>query len=242
MVEKQDRTLADRVLASEGFQGRAIIFGNRFKYIRSYEPTQKKIYPPSGFFSRPTLFFAKEQLYDLEMDPAEERNLATLDGDLISQARSLYGTTFGIKDGFELVIESPDGAEVKGEFEPDTKLDVRYGEAAVSKNGGRVLLKSSGQSTLVLKIKHWDPKTSWLRIGDQPVTIKRTSLRLPAHTEVLDGLPLESGGHESLIPYPKEVSAYIRRVEESGREERKIRITNPAFESVLRDWGYLNDR
>lgn len=233
--------LERRVLASEGFQGRAIIFDNRYKYIKSYEPTQKRIHRPYHYISEQTLFFAKEQLYDLTKDPAEEQNLASAESGLMGKARELYRRVFGVKEGWELVVESPEGSDIRGEFPIQTKLRVIEGEATLSQDRDKVYLQSNAQSTLILRLSNWDPKSSWLRIGDRELAIKKTSLRLPLNVG-FEGLPIEPGGHETLIPYPREASAYIRRVEESGREERKIRITNPAFESVLREWGYLNDR
>lgn len=235
------RELVSRTLVSEGFQGRAIIFENRYKYIRSYEPTQKRVHFPGSYFSEPTLYFSREQLYNLREDPSEERNLASIDLVLLEKARSLYKDVFKVKDGWELVIESPDAADIIGQFPPATRIQLSQGEASLSRENGLIYLHSRGQKTLIMQITNWDPKMSWLRIGDLQVPIRRTSLRLPVNTEIAS-LPIESGGQESLLPFPREPSAYIRRVEDSGREERKIRVTNPAFESVLREWGYLNDR
>jgi arylsulfatase A-like enzyme len=241
LLGAQTGDLQKRVLASEGFQGRAIIFENRYKYIKSYEPTQKRIHHPDRYFSEQTLYFSKEQLYDLEIDPFEENNLAFGDDGLIETARSLYRRTFGVKEGFELVIESPDGGEIKGQFPRSTEIDVIYGQGSISRNHNGTHLLTDGQKTLVLRIKGWDPEASWLRVGDRPVNVRKTSLRLPVDADI-QRLPVESGGEGSLVPFPREASAFIRRIEDSGREERKIRITNPAFESVLREWGYLNDR
>jgi hypothetical protein len=230
-----------RTLASEGFQGRAIIFANRYKYIRSYEPTQKRIHLPRSYQSEQTVYFSREQLYDLSQDPSEEHNLSTFDSDLLEKARLLYKNIFNVKEGWELVIESPDSAEISGKFPAGTKIQVNLGEATLSEKNNSVYLHARDQNTLIIQIANWDPNASWVRIGDRQVSIKRTSLRLPLKAEIVS-LPIESGGIESLIPFPREPSAYIRRVEDSGREERKIRVTNPAFESVLREWGYLNDR
>lgn len=235
------KELISRTLASEGFQGRAIIFENRYKYIRSYEPTQKRVHFPQRYLSEQTLYFSREQLYDLKVDPSEERNLVSIDSDLLERARSLYKVVFKVKDGWELVIESPDAAEITGQFPASTNIHLNQGEATFSRKKDFVYLHSRDQTTLIMEITNWDPKASWVRIGDRQVAVKRTSLKLPLNTEIAS-LPIESGGQESLIPFPKEPSAYIRRVEDSGREERKIRVTNPAFESVLREWGYLNDR
>jgi hypothetical protein len=241
LKNEPSKELISRTLASEGFQGRAIIFENRYKYIRSYEPTQKRVHFPQSYLSEQTLYFSREQLYDLKEDPSEDRNLVSTDLDLLEKARSLYKSVFKVKDGWELVIESPVAAEITGRFPASTMIQLSQGEASFSRKNDFVYLHGRDQTTIIMQITNWDPKASWIRVGDRKVAVKRTSLRLPLNTDIAS-LPIESAGQESLIPFPKEPTAYIRRVEDSGREERKIRITNPAFESVLREWGYLNDR
>lgn len=230
-----------RIIGSEGYQGRAILFRNRFKYIRSYEPTQKKIHKPQSYIPEPSLYFVKDQLFDLERDPDEGNNLALGNQSLLREAKALYRSVYHVKDGWELIIESPDRQRVEGEFPSGVHLKVNAGIATLRESAKGVQILADGQSQLVFSMTNWDGKSGKVRIGGKDSPLLRTGLRLPLTVDP-KALPAESSGVESLIPYPRDSAAYVRRVEDPGREERKIRTTNPAFESVLREWGYLNDR
>jgi arylsulfatase A-like enzyme len=233
-------SLRGRTLGAEGYQGRSIVFENRYKYIRSYEPTQKKIHKPGGYFSQPSLYFVKEQLYDLQNDAIERINLVGKESQILEKARRKYRERFRIQDGYELVIESPKKEEIEGELPPGTEMIVSEGEATIRSFQDKTVIAGRNQQRVVISLKDWSDNPVVIRVGGREISIRKTSLRLPLSLDS-NLLPSESSGPHSLIPYPREPFAYVRRIEDQGRQERKVRVTNPAFESVLREWGYLND-
>ena len=232
--------LRDRTIGAEGYQGRSIVFDNRYKYIRSYEPTQKKIHMPGAYLSQPSLYFVREQLYDLQNDSEERLNLVGKETQLLEKSRWKYRERFDVKDGYELIIESPKKEEIECELPPGIEMNVSEGEATIHSFSDKTVIKGRNQPRIVISLNDWSDNSQMVRVGGREISIRKTSLRLPVaiHSTLL---PSESSGPQSLIPYPREPSAYVRRVEDQGRQERKVRVTNPAFESVLREWGYLND-
>jgi hypothetical protein len=232
---------ADRVIASEGFQARSIIFGGRFKYIRSYEPTNKKIYSRDSFASRPTLYFQKEQLYDLRDDPQENRNLVSINSSLLREARRLYKDAYRVVSGFELVIQTPKDSSIEVKMPKDLAPRIREGQGTVQVENGYWMFSSGSNSLVLLALHKPDPDLIEVRVNGAQIPLRYTSMRLPLLDE-LDHLPAEPGGEQSLVPYPIYASAFLRRIEDREKDDRRVISSNPEFERVLREWGYLNDQ
>ena len=243
--------LKGRLLASEGFRGRAVLFDDRYKYVRTYEPTDKRIFGPRSWLSRPSLWFVPEELFDVRSDPDEEHNLVHERSDLVERGRRHYQEVFAIQDAYELVIEAPKSRRFAAML--PTGVDVRFelGEGLVEPAVGSVAAtgRDRGRWLLVLRGPELGLRLSdalkangqlKVKIGDKQVPIRATSMRLPLTSSVRE-LPLEVGGRFSLLDPLGEDSAYLRRVADDGQGNRRILTGNPAFEKVLREWGYLND-
>ncbi len=234
--------LRRRVLGSEGFQGRAIVFDNRYKYIRLYEPTDKRVYGPTGWSGERKLYFEPEQLYDLERDPAEEQDLSERRPDLLTAARVTYHQLYGIKDAYELIVESPTSAPLDVTIPTAAPVRVEEGGSRAVKEGAdTVRLTSDGAPRHLVEIHGPLLGVPVVRLGGQELRVERTALRLPLSTDP-KALPSEVGGRYSLLDRTGKAVAYIRRVEDDGQQNRRISTANPAFEKVLREWGYLNDK
>ena len=210
-------------LASEGFRGRAIIFDNRYKYIRTYAPTRKRFYTPDSWSGVKTSFLVPEQLYDLKSDLWESHNLIDeprAASAILTKARAVFEQYY--RDGYryELVLES------KGEFTYEFN----------------VLKKVSGKSKnrVVLKIEDLESLPKTVLINSKSVPIKATQMRLPITVAPSD-LPSELPGDHSLLPPERKPNAYIRKVLKTNIRARRVVAANPEFEKVLREWGYLND-
>lgn len=234
--------LRRRVLGSEGFQGRTVVFDNRYKYIRLYEPTDKRVYGATGWGGERKLYFVPEQLFDLEADPDEAMDLSRTQPDLLRAARTTYHQLFGIKDAYELVVESPASTPLDVKIPTTAKVRVEEGDAqVVAQAAGEVRLASGGAPRHLFEIRGPLAGLPEVRLGGQVLTILRTALRLPIATDPA-ALPSEVGGRYSLLDRTGKGIAYLRKVEDDGQQNRRISTANAAFEKVLREWGYLNDK
>jgi arylsulfatase A-like enzyme len=242
IIHGQDpKVLERRVLGSEGFNGRAILFENRFKYIRSYEPTDKRIYESTRWTGDKTLFMVTEQLFDLELDPSEELNLAASDPERLLMARNAYRQLFSIGDSFELVIETPNEEPIEIDIGEAVRAEFEEGSGQFTALGSGTRISASGRKRHLLEIKGALSVMPKVIINGHLVDVKATSMRLPLALKP-EGLPAEVGGRFTLLEPTKEAVAYLRKVEEDGQRNRHIMTGNPAFEKVLREWGYLNDK
>jgi len=234
--------LKNHVLGSEGFQGRAIVFDGRYKYIRSYEATNKRVYSSGPGSGDMHLYFVPEQLYDLAQDQDEEHNLVDENAALLARAREIYGETFKVQDSYELVVESAKSKPVDVLFPPGTHVDFEEGEGHVVQEADGVRLTGKDRARYVLEIKDLPQAVlPEVHIGGQAIHLAMTSMKLPLDVTPTR-LPLEDAGRYTLYdPAPGDV-AYLRRVEDDGRRDRRIQTGNPAFDKVLRQWGYLNDK
>lgn len=239
-VSLQSKT-EDRVLGSEGFKGRAIIFNRHWKYIRTYEPNDKIVHSKEGLGGKKRLFMVPEELFDLSSDSEETRSRITDRPELLTQARSLYRQYFNIGEAFELVIDDPSGKgwvanipsgiHVESSRATVTVESVDAGKVARATEGGRFLLTLRGFLTTEPLVE----------IGGEKVFISKTTQRLPIQIP-FSRLPLEVGGELSLLPLTDRAGAILRRIDDDGQAGRRMIVGNPKFEAVLREWGYLNDQ
>jgi arylsulfatase A-like enzyme len=230
------RSLVDRAFASprkasaldapqtfglEGYQQRGIVIDGRIKYVRAHEPVEKRLIPQIGWFAlRPTLFI-REELYDLQADPNEHRNLVSVDSKLLANARKKYEDFYDVSSGFELVVESPSMQVIeipalKFRAAEKTRVVVPVSEKLV-RSGIQVM------------------------VGGMAVKVSSASLRLPLSSRHWREIPREIGGEDSLLSARSSTNAYIRRVILNDGEVRRIVSGNPMFDQVLREWGYLHD-
>jgi arylsulfatase A-like enzyme len=234
------------VVGSEAFQGRAVIMDGRYKYIRMYTPVDKRVYREGAFDSPHRMFLRRHQLYDLDTDPHETRDLSASDPDLLERAEVTYKQYFSIRTMFELVIDAPDRPAIAVHVPWPWRAKRSLGAATVAVTDEDRMVTTSGEARVILELST-DAATDVARavplptvvVGGQSLPIRMTSMRLPLDV-ALDDLPIESGGAGSLLP-PVGAGAILRRVDDDGQRERRINVGNPAFDKVLREWGYLND-
>jgi hypothetical protein len=209
------------VIGSEGFEGRSILFENRYKYIRCYRSTDKRFYRPDHFSTLFYSFFAEEQLYDLQQDPGERHNLIN-HLELRNQAHTLFQKFFRITYTYQLVIENPEGKEI-----------------TVADHQGSLLHHSREKRVLILNDELGN-RTFTVRLDQTLLPLHLTAMRLP-NLLASEALPIESKGEEHLLSPNTKAFAYLQRVENENLQERKIMAHDPTFEKILRDWGYLHE-
>lgn len=234
------------VIGSEGFAGRAIVFGNRYKYIKTYSPTDKRVYDRMTWSGPRRLYLAPEQLYDLASDPGERQDLSRSEPELLERARQTYRTYYGVTEATELVIENPEGKAVEAWFSAGSGVTaetfaVVEGEGALapSPDGGAVL-RGSTSARLLLRTSQVRVGVPRVRVGGVAVPVTFSSLHLPLSSGLAE-LPAEPAGLRSLPSVGRQPTAFLRRVEDDGQEGRAIVAGHAAFEKVLREWGYLNE-
>ncbi len=213
---------ATRIIASEGFNERAILIHDRFKYIRGYRPTEKRLYLPNAYFTKPSEIFAEEQLYDIREDPKELHNLIGNKMQL-NQARDAFRTHFKIPDSYQLVVENPAEKEV------------------IITTDANQELHRSRQSLILLLDASFSTHPPVVALDGHRMELRKTSMRLPLALPA-EQLPREERGEEALLSSSAIPFAYLQRVEMDQVKERKISTSDPQFEKILREWGYLNEK
>jgi arylsulfatase A-like enzyme len=218
------------IIGSEGFQARAVVMNNRYKYIKTYEPTSKRIYNNERWSGVKTFFLKKEQLYDLSNDPQETKDLSLDRPELLAHLNKGFRNYFKINSKYELVLEA------KGKSTFAIRPDIFFQPAG--KDGPDSIYK--GEFIDQLRIP-FDYSREWklpkVEINGIAIPIKATTLKIP-FPEVATELHEEDWGWLRTTGVP---SAFIARIVDEKRGDRKISLGNPAFERVLREWGYVNE-
>jgi len=222
-IESQLEPSGTRVLVTEGFESRAILVQDRWKYIREYVPTEKRLYPPHRYELVAAEVFSEEQLYDIRMDPLERKNLV---GNSVQLAvmRKAFRTAFHVRDSYQLVVENPEEKE----------LEIRD-------LAGKVL-HHSREKRVILQDDHFSHLEPRVTLDGQPLPLYQTAMRLPLHVPPTR-LPEESRGEEMLLGMGTKSFAYLQRIELDSVKERKVSAGGDVeFEKILRQWGYLNEK
>ncbi len=232
----------NRVFGSEGFQGRAVYFdGGTKKLIALQAPTDKRVFAPGTYLGERRLYFRERQLFDLAQDPEEKRDLSDSEPALLARAEGVLREYYGIKDALELVVETGAAkADFSARFPAGTVVTTDETVAIVAGQGGTIV-RGKGLARVALRLERWNGEGAEIEIGGVRVPLLKTSARLPL-TVAPGDLPRERGGLAFLLAPGTRIAAYLRRVEEDGRKDRRIVAGNPRFEKVLREWGYLSDR
>lgn len=231
----------DSVILSEGFRGRSIIFEGRWKYIRSYEPTNKVIYRPDVWVREKTLFMVPEELFDLQNDPFETKNLVRTEKKLLIDARERYQQVYHVKEAFELVIDNPHGKEFRISLPKNVQISSREKSITIADGSDEIVVRGSVFGRTIIAIKGKLTEAPVVIFNNQRSLVLMTGQRLPLSGPP-NALPLEIPGPSTLLPPNGHELAFLRRVEEDGQDVRHIVTGNPKFDAVLREWGYLNDQ
>lgn len=232
---------AEHIITSEGFKARAVLLMGRYKYIRTYEPTDKRVYSAGAWSGEMRQFMVPEQLFDLGIDPDEKTDLLESEPELLQKARQTYRETFGIKDSYELVVESPTKAPFSVTLPAATNVRFEEGDGKVTTANSEVRVQGGSRERTLLEIRSPLATPPVVSIDGQPVPLLATSMKLNVAVSPKD-LPVETGGRYTLLAAGKSAAAYLRKVEDDGQTNRRISVGNAAFEKVLREWGYLNDK
>ena len=219
-----------RTLVSEGFRRRSILWAGRYKYIRSYQPTNKKMYKAGDYSRKETQVFTVEQLYDLHDDPAETNNIED-NLDLLHKIRDVFRHQFDIGIDYELVIENPQGVEV----------EVTLGSSSAAPTGQPAHKHKTSEKRKIFKIAASQLTDIQVTAGDRDLQVKTTSLRLPISVRHLEGTPAELSLNRDHPPPSGQLEAFVRKIESGDMPTRTIVTGNPKFQEILREWGYLND-
>jgi hypothetical protein len=219
------------VIGSEGFQARAIVMNNRYKYIKTYDPTSKRIYNNERWSGVKKSFLKKEQLYDLVDDPVEARDLTLDRPELLADLRKGFRDYFKIDSKYELVLEA------KGKATFTIRPDIFF-QPIGKKSGSDSIYKGEFVDQLRIPFEY---RPDWIlpivEINGIEIPVKATTLKIPFAKDVKE-LPEEDWGWIRTTSVP---SAFIARIVDENRSDRKISLGNPAFERVLREWGYVNE-
>lgn len=237
-----------RSIASEGFSERTVIRADGIKYTRAYGPVEKRLIPEFGFSTTRAQIFQAESLYDLKQDPKEAKDLSRDKLLLLEDMRVFYRNYYDIKSTYELIIDSPLKSDIKIRVPKEdieifqlSKVESDSGSASqqIDEFGGlQIIVKNQEQIKAIFSSTPFNfPE---VLVGDEPIAIKMTSLRLPLNLDI-GKLPLEEGGDYNMISVSKFPTAYIRKIENDQTQKRHIIKGNAQFEKILRDWGYLND-
>ncbi|MFK7826101.1 MAG: sulfatase [Oligoflexales bacterium] len=234
--ESNSTKKSNNTIGSEGFRGKSIIFNNRFKYIKHYKATNKKIHKSQSFSSINTSFLLQEELYDLVQDKNESINLYRSNLNLLRQARNSFREYYKNTDMFKLVIESPQDAQITvllnedQDFRADQDLVTKKisGYQQISYVGKRLILESSKFETNDLKIY----------IANEQIIPLMSTSNLPIKTS-LEQLPYEVLDLQSQTPIRQKVAYFVRL--DLLNTDKTISTKNKEFEKIMREWGYLND-
>ena len=219
------------IIGTEGFQARAVVMNNRYKYIKTYEPTFKRIYNKERLSGEKKSFIKVEQLYDLADDPLETSDLTFVQPEILSELKSGFRKYFKIDSNYELVLESKGKATFTvrpGTIISDNDIMTQASDAFSGEFVDRARLLINYVPGQVLPT---------VEINGVDVPVKATTLKLPFPKFAVE-LPEEDWGWTRGM---EGASVFIARIVDEKRGDRKISLGNPAFERVLREWGYINE-
>ena len=230
-IEPKPPTNNYPVIGSEGFQARAVVMNNRYKYIKTYDPTNKRIYSSDRFSGERKSFFKTEQLYDLSVDPLEVVDLTLTHPEILAQLKNGFRKYFRIDSKYELILE----AKGKASFSIHPGTLVRANKDKLYPGD---IFRGEFTDQLRIPIAYIPGRDlPRVEINGELTIVKATTLKLP-FPKITGELPEEDWGWTRDLATG---SAFIGRIVDEKRGDRKISLGNPAFERVLREWGYINE-
>ncbi len=230
----------ERVLGTEGYGRRGVVFDNRYKYVRAYAPIKKNVFAPGAYGGEMAQILIDEELFDMEKDPHENVNLAFVDENLLDEARKHYDQFYDVQSEYELVLESPNPVTYRVWMQSKADLSLPENSKAIEFSDGVRVLGDLKQRA-VIRIRQWRPGKITVNFENDKQEILLTSLALPIDLSLVDRLPrefLRENKKPETITRPR---VYLRRIIRDEIEDRQIVAGNPQFEEILREWGYLND-
>lgn len=230
----------ERILGTEGYGRRGVVFGNRYKYIRAYSPIKKKVFAPGDYGGEMAQILIDEELFDMAKDPQEKLNLAFTDESLLEQGRKSYDQFYDIQSEYELVLENPTPVGYRIWMQSKADLTLPENSKAIEfSDGVRVL--GDLQDRITIRIRQWRPGKITVNFENDKQEILLTSLALPIDLSLVDRLPREFLREDKKPQAITQPRVYLRRIIRDEIEDREIVAGNPQFEEILREWGYLND-
>lgn len=230
----------ERILGSEGYGRRGIVFENRYKYVRAYAPIKKKIFAPEDYGGEMAQILIDEELYDMKLDVKEERNLAISNVDLLDQARKRYDEFYDIQSEYELVLENPKPTGYRIWMQSKADLTLPENSKAIEFSDG-VRILGDFKDRVIIRIRNWRPGKITVNFENDKQEILLTSLALPIDISQIDRLPREFLREDQEPKSVTQPRVYLRRVIRDAIQDREIVAGNPQFDEILREWGYLND-
>lgn len=231
--------LAQRTLGVESFQGRGIVWDNRYKYVRSYTPVKKILTIPDRYTPEWTEVLIPEQLYDLKNDPNEEVNLAVTQPDMLDTARVKYDDYYLVLNEYQLVMESDQPVSYRIWIDGKPQLILPDGARSHEfAEGVRVLGDFKGR--LVLRMHNFPAGKLTVNFNEAKRDILMTSLALPIDVNQVKKMPAERNLTKLDGPVVGQ-RVILRKAVFDELGDRSIQKVNSEFEAVLREWGYLND-
>jgi arylsulfatase A-like enzyme len=233
--------LKDRsIIGAEGEGQRTIFLEKRYKYIKSYEKSEKRITPATGYFTKNASIFIKEQLFDLNNDPDENVNLVSSKNEVLNKTRQAFNTYFEIHDTASLIIDNPKGEKVEVIFSQDL-FDLLEKKESLEKKGALWRFESLGVKRTVFQFKQLPSTSPRIFIADKALPLRYSSIKLPLHAlSSLKSFPGEEFNPDA-VPISREASAFLVKTKSDQTMLRKLSFGNSQFENIFKEWGYLVD-
>lgn len=231
----------ENIIGFEGFRMRGILFDQRYKYIRSYETTEKRMYSDDTLSHERSFVLVPEQLFDLQQDPNENHNLIEENIRLKQAARQKFADYYGFSDKYKITIHPKKSS--------DLSLTFTEGRAPKIQAPPTLKLKTEGtQVTLFGNISDRteifvDHLSQWPKILINETRVGEFATRDQLPIKNLAALPAEINKYDDLTSSynSHDATIIVRHLYFDNMKARAIKSGNMEFEQVLRQWGYLQD-
>ncbi len=229
------------IIGLEGFRMRGILFDQRYKYIKSYETTEKRLYSEDKLGHQKSFVLEPEQLFDLIQDPQEEHNLIDIDSELKTIARQKFAQHYGFTQGYKITVYPDKTSELAILLRGVSPSAIRgYGSLSVKSLGAYTEI--SGSISTATEIFIDGALEEWPKIFLNSSYVSQYATRTQLPLENISAIPTEITSSDHVAgSYENEASIVISRVYFDNMKSRMIKSGNIEFEAVLRQWGYLQD-
>lgn len=233
----KDKLKTRSVVGSEGENQRAIVLKNRYKYIKSYGSSEKRLVPDEGYLSFKGSIFIKEQLFDLENDPNELTNLVS-NRTLLHTLRNAFNSYYSINDSADLIIDNPSNDSIEVILS-QVDRDSLPSDLKFVLKGSDSVLRIENEKRFHLHFSKLPSHLPKIKVGEKELVLTYTSMKLPfISLQSLEKLPQEDINLDQ-IPYSKSATAYIIRTRNDQALHRQLSFGNTSFEQIFKEWGYL---